>query len=438
ERDAAQSLRIMQLEQQLAAVQVTHGKQLAVSQALLDLEEQKKMKSFVPCILRSINLKDAVKSMISVGPHFLVCLLGKKEDYHGGSSLAIIDLRQTSDKCLLKIIDLDARNSNLRRFSFAPVGHDHFIYCFEVEKNQQDKQDLSEIILWNIANLQQESSFQVPYKGVNIIEVLTAKRVLISGTKNYKGACAILELKTGKVQPHPHLEIVDFNGWHDRIVAPTYFPGQVELAYLVYESERNRTTTPKELRLYNCETFQNTVITSENIKDFEASSSKPIFKFISPTLIAISNRSQYENRGNIHLRLLNTETKLYTQTFSPPELKTSSGWGNTPSYQGFFDACLLPDDVLVAICDDPESKNASESRLLMWNLKTAQLTYNISVQGNARRLHYDEERDVLYCSNNNQIQVYQVKPTSMKSLPKPASSTHHADDRQTFTSFNSK
>lgn len=417
ERDAAQSLRVQQLEQQVAALQVSQSKQLAVSLALQDLEEQKALKAFVPSVIRSFNFKDHVKIIIPVGAHHLVCAFSKKEDHHGMSSLAVIDLRKSADQSLVKMIDLDVRGSNQSRLSIAAIDNEHFIYCHEVEKDHQNKQENTTIHLWNISTLQQEKTYDIPYKKLNVVQVIPGNKVLLSGDKNYKMECFILELKTAKIQPHPHLEIPDFSsGWYDRVVAPTYFKSQLELAYIAYEKERNRSSTPKELRLYNCETFQNTVLTTNNVQEFESSSSSALFKFISPDIIAISNRSQYEKQGNVQLRLFNIRTKLFTQTFVTPELK-AQGW-NTPTYNGFADACLLPGDILVATCDDPESKNSNGSRLLMWDLKTSQLKFNIPLQGEAKKLVYDEQRAVLYCTNNSQIQVFQVKPTNIKSLTK--------------------
>ncbi|MBX9586586.1 MAG: hypothetical protein K2X50_04945 [Gammaproteobacteria bacterium] len=403
-------LALQKHEQAIVVAQRTQSEQLAISQGLLQLEQQKQLKAFVPSVIKSITCGKKIKVMMPVGADFIVC--GVTEEDHGSvSRLFVIDLTKSSDQSILSSIKLSER-TNSNRFTMLAVDEKRFIFCFESTEQRGNNKEPVKLVLWNIVNKAEEKNYPLAYTNVNIVQVINANSVLISGKREYKDECALLDIKTGKITQHKHLELVDFNEWHSEMPRPTCFRSSVELAYVHYEKDRNhRGGTPKEIRLYNALSNTNLCLTNEEVETFQSSSSKVIFKFISPKLIVVSARSQYSRQNTPTIKIFDIEKKQYIQTYNTPPFK-QKGF-NTPVSEGFSDACLTPDGLFIAVYHDPEQTHSEGSRLIIWELATGQTKYNIPLQGNIKHLHFDERRNVLYASNGNSIQVYQIYPENV-------------------------
>lgn len=425
QKNAAQAARLLNHEQKIVQLESQQESQLAISRGLAEIERQKKIKAFVPVITKSFNFKDKVKDVIAVGPHHLVCSLADENSRGVISSMAIVDLRKPATQSIVKSIPFSDKvpyHGSLR-FSFMSIDETRFVYCNEI--NEYNKHHPVNLILWNVSSMQKERDFLIPYEKINLVQVIDKKRLLISGEKKYERQCSILDLASGHVEFHQHLALLDF--LRDEYTVPTSHHSSVDLAYVAYEKDRHG-HSPKEFRLYNCLTLQNIFLSRDNISDFSGSSSRKIFKFISNDLIAMSSKSQYGQRELPQLRLFNIQSKNYVQTFIPPKLP-SAGFSNY-SYEGFFDVCLISEDILVALIDDPGNKAGATNKLIMWDLKTSQIKHTVFLDENAKKLLYDEQRQVLYCKNSNSVDVIQVFP---EALPINASKIKQVDSEKSVS-----
>lgn len=403
-------LELKKHEQAIVQAQTDQRKQLAVSEGLLQLEQQKHIQAFVPKAIKSITCSSKIKMMLPVGSNYLVCgLANEGYDHSAVTQLVIFDLSKPSDKSIVSSIKLTERSDSCR-LSMQTVDEDRFVYCFEKTDQRSNNKESVKIILWNIANKSQEKAYALVYDHVNIVQVINSEMVLISGKREYQDECALLNLKSGEVKPHKHLELVDFNEWNS--VKPTYFKSNVELAYIYYEKNRsNRMGSPKEIRLYNALKNTNLCLTQEEVESFEHSSSKLIFKFISSKLIAISRRSQYNRQENPAIKIFDIDKKHFIHTFIMPPFK-QQGW-NTPVSEGFYDVCLTPDGLFMTVYHDPEQTKGEGSRLIIWEMGTGQVKFTIPIEGHVKQLTFDETRKVLYASTGNSVQIYQIYPESV-------------------------
>lgn len=388
-------LKLTKHEQAIVETEQTQRQQLAVSEGLLQLKQQKQIQAFVPKLIKSIFPRlNNIGQTLKIGANFLVCVSSS-----GGmeykSEIIIYDLSKASDKCIVATIILDETFPEI-----IPIhGVDDKRIVYLAREYNKEIWDGTKIVVYNIeANLQEKAYIMNKKKyslDITIIQVINAEWVFFCWSHpNDSVSYALLNLISGEERAlQCSTQIFDRKSYYGTVSKSCYLNS--ELAYQNNSYDRGRHS--KNIKLYDVMTNTHSSLLEGVAAAYEyPAANLDVFKFVSTNLLAIS--VHYANVVDKSIQIINVNTKKIVRTlhltFEAPNERSQG--------RGLFDVCLTSGGLLIV------GYYAQEPRMVILELSTGLTKYNIPIKEG--KFIFDEIRNVLYVSHYKGVDAYQVYP----------------------------